>query len=320
MRVAQMFGLMMVTFLVLISSVMAAPGGVAITTPCHNYTATYAGDLTHLEIRNDCTGVSVTWKNWVNLSVFGDVVNGEVEVGDTWAYVDSVMRPDLDEAATLTFLRTPFAVEPNVLNDGTTCGSPDCNMTFTQGHVVLEVAGFSNYSLSAKKEFMVYSDQQPELKDKVYQTIDLGDAARDTEYSCLVQIYGLNENGQYVLVQTNPKRSLQARIMGSPDLQQPESLGYFPTKAGMVNVYFDGGALSGYNDFEYVAQCSSNSTKLVYEEPISTRYSPVGRTMVGRGIWLSNGANLFYIIIAVVIGVIALLLVMKFGRTVGWWR
>jgi len=320
MKVSQIFGMMVVTFLVLLSAVSAAPGGVDLSDPCVNATVSYSGDLSLVTISNSCTDVSISWDDWLNMTILGNIVDGDVFIGDTWVEVDSVLRPDLDESATITFFNPPFAVEPNILKDSTTCSSPECNLTVTTGRMVLEVGGFSNYSLHAKQEFTVYSDPKPELKEKVYQTVDLGDAHRGTTFMCIVQIYGVNEDGEYILVQTNPKRSIQARLFGSPDQNLPESLGYFPTTSGMANVYFDGGVLSGYNDFEYVVQCSSNSTKLVYEEPISTRYSPVGRDVVGRGVWLADGSNAFYIVIIVVLAVLALLLLMKFGRTLGWWR
>jgi hypothetical protein len=170
--------------------------------------------------------------------------------------------------------------------------------------------------LTGQKDFTIYSDPEPELKSRVYQTIDLGNAKRAEEYACIVQLYGVNEAGEYILVQTNPKRDIQAKPFGNPDTNQPESLGYFPTKNGIANVYFDGGSLAGYNDFEYVAQCTNNVTKLIYEEPMSTRYSPAGRKFVGRSIWLTQGWNAGLLIFMGIIAVIVFLLVVKFFRRV----
>lgn len=255
-------------------------------------------------IQNTCVGgTSVQWVDPVNASVLGEVVAGEVVIADNFVYVDSTARPDLDQPAILRFKRLPFVMEPMVMRNGVECG--DCNKTYIQStnELVVVVPGFSNYSLSGRKDFVVYSDQQPELASKVYQTIDLGDANRDTEFSCIVQIFGLNPVGQYVLLQTNPLREVQAKVLGNPDQNQPESLGYFPTKAGIANVYFRGDIqpMAGYEDFEYVAQCSSNATKLVYEEPISTRYPQLGRSLTGRGIWLSQDSNAFFLVIMFVV-------------------
>ena len=85
---------------------------------------------------------------------------------------------------------------------------------------------------------------------------------------------------------------------------------------GMANTYFRGDTLAGYEDFQLVIQCASGSQKLVYEEPISTRYSPLGRNIVGRGIWLTDGNNGFWVAIYVFGGLIVIwIIVMVYRRT-----
>jgi hypothetical protein len=314
MKVLQFFGFVCVIFIVLLSSVMAAPGAVFVD-PCYSGTHVSNGDLTSdLLIRNSCEYGRIEWANDLNLTILGNVVDGDIEIGRMWMMVDSALRPDLDAQATLVFERSAFAVEPDVLKDGVLCG--DCNVSLVSSVLSVEVPGFSNYSLSARQDFTVYSDSAPELDNKVYQTIDLGDSNRDEVFSCVVQIFGQSaENpGQWVLVQTNPQREVQGKLLGNPDPNQPESLGYFPTMNGVANVYFRDQNIPGYSDFEYVAQCSSNITKLIYEEPISTKYHPLGRDIVGRGIWLTDGNNLFFIIIGVVIFVLVLLILWKAFR------
>jgi hypothetical protein len=256
----------------------------------------------------------------VDLSILGDIQDEEVIVTDTWVYVDSAARPDLDVPATLFFNNPPFAVEPKVLKDGSDCPAPTCNSTYVPelDRLTVQVAGFSNYSLTARQDFIVYSDTAPELDNKVYQTLDLGDGSRNTSYSCIVQIFGASADtpGQWVLVQTNPAREVQAKLLGNPDTNQPESLGYFPTVNGMANVYFRDQNIPGYADFQYVSQCvTANGTKLIYEEPISTRYHPFGRSMVGRGVWLTSGTNMLFLILAAVMVVIGVFLVIRMGKT-----
>jgi hypothetical protein len=274
-----------------------------------------------LTVKNICMqSAEIVWDGAVNLSL-GNITEGEVILGDGFIYVDSAARPDLDRPATLTFKNVPYMLEPAVLRDGEVCG--DCVVDFNQAAktVLVDVSGFSNYSLEARKDFTLYSDAQPELASKVYQTIDLGDGNRSEVFKCIVQIYGRNEGGEYVLVQTNPKRDVVAKPFGNPDPNLPESLGYFKTENGLANVYYDGAALAGYEELEYVAQCAGNSSKYVYEEPISTRYKPVGRSLVGRGIWLASGGNAFYLVIAVVLGVLGFILLLKIaGMFYGIWR
>jgi len=312
MKVTQYFGMVCVVFIVLLGTVYAE--GLAINDTCYQNTpgvsiyfdqyALDSGVYTDFGIQNTCAaGTEVRWVDQVNTSALGLVETGEVIITKSFVYVDSDARPDLNQPAILTFKKVPFAVEPLVLRNGVECG--DCNISYNdvQRTMIVEVPGFSNYSLSGRTDFTVYSDQQPELASKVYQTIDLGDLNRGTEFSCIVQIFGLNTEGDYVLLQTNPLREVQAKILGNPDVNQPESLGYFSTKAGVANVYFRGDIqpMAGYEDFEYVAQCSSNSTKLIYEEPISTRYPALGRSMTGRGIWLAQDQNAFFLVITLVI-------------------
>ncbi len=290
-----MWVIALIVIIVTINGAAAAPGGV-FTDPCYQSSHVNWGTLTRdLTIENNCSSTVVKWTNDLNLTILGDVVDGEVILGSGWAFVNSVLRPDLDALAVLSFHDAPFATLPNVLEDGTTCSS--CNVSYVNRVVQVEVPGFSNYSLVGKQDFTVYMDYEPELKQKVYQTVDLGDARRSGSYACIVQVFGRNQHDEWVLVQTNPERKIQARMFGSPDQNQPESLGYFPTMNGIANTYFRNDNLYGYMDFNLVVQCTSNSSsKLVYEEAIMTRYSPAGRLPVSRGVWLSDGANAFYVI------------------------
>jgi hypothetical protein len=259
-----------------------------------------------LNIVNNCTGgTSISFLQPVNLDYFGSITPGEVVITPTSVYVNSAARPDLDVPATITFKNINFIEDPAVLRDGVVC--VNCtNITFDVNTRTLSVnvPGFSNYTLAGRQDFRLHSDPQPELDKKVYQVLDLGDSNRATEFKCSTQIYAVNDQNQWVLVETNPTRAVQATLFGNPDANQPESLGYFKSENGIANVYFDGASvmMTGYHDYEYVAQCANSTSKLVYEEPISTRYHPVGRNAPGRGIWFVN--NGFYIVIYVIAGII----------------
>lgn len=292
--------------LVTVYGAMAVPGG-DFSDDCYDATWSDGGEnkTSGLLIEDECLGVSVEWIDDLELMILGNVTDGEVVFGETWVYVDSLMRPDLDASAVLSFEYPPFAIEPDVLRDGTTC--TECNVTMERGIVEVEVGEFSNYTLTYQQDFTVYSDYEPELKQKVYQTVDLGDGRRSQTYACVVQVFGRNAAQEWILVQTNPERKVQARILGNPDANQPESLGYFPTINGLANTYFRNDNLYGYMDFELVIQCTSNSSaKIVYEEPIMTQYSPAGRQLVSRGVWLSDGSNAFYVVIWVVLAFLVL--------------
>lgn len=147
-----------VLIIILAQLVISAPGGVFVDT-CYSESHSDLGDLSlDLSIVNSCeNNNSITWDS-VNLTTLGDVVDGDVIIGDSWMYVDSSLRPDLDSSATLFFNGNNFVIEPVVYEDGVVCSS--CNITVVDTGLYVDVSGFSNYSLSARQEFTVYSDRK----------------------------------------------------------------------------------------------------------------------------------------------------------------
>jgi hypothetical protein len=266
----------------------------------------------------NCTSrqtTEIAWTESVNL-VYGAVQEGDIIIGDRFVFVDSAIRPDLDVPATLTFRNVGFAVQPEVLRDGQSCEDCSSSFSFEQQVVVVNVTGFSNYSLQGRKDFTVMGDPRPELLGKTYQVIDLGDARRSEQYSCVVMLFGKDSLGRFVLVQTNPERKVQSRLFGSPDANQPEALGYFPTVNGVANVYFRNDNIASYYDFEYVAMCQNNATQLVYEESIVPVRSPAERPIVSTVGWMkdNDGMNVVSVITYVILGIIVLFTLMRVFR------
>lgn len=265
----------------------------------------------------ESTGNSIDYTENLQLSL-GPLQVGDVIIQDNAIFVDSALRPDLDATAVLTFYNQQFATEPDVLVDGSACGT--CTgITYEDQTLMVNVTGFSNYSLQGKKEFSLYSDEQPELQGKVYQTIDLGAANRNANYTCVVMIFADDRNGNLALVQTNPERAVQGRLFGDTDGNQPESLGYFPTQNGVANVYFRNDKLVGYTDFQYVAQCqSSDGSELVYEETINAVQAPLGRGFTSWAVWLTtdnDGENGFFLVFYIIGGVVMIWLLALFVRS-----
>ena len=288
-------------------------GFISITDSCYN-ASTSSGTLSNanLNIINSCVTTELRFSN-IDIDVLGNVQDSEVYLGADWVYVDSAARPDLDVSAIIIFRNHDFVLAPTVLRDGATC--PTCNVTHKRGEITVEVPGFSNYTLQHRQDFQVFSDYEPELKNKVYQVVDLGDARRNDDYSCLLQIFGKNQRGELILVQTNPERKAVGNWLGDADQNQPESLGFFPTSKGVTNTYFRGNELHGYNDFQMVITCSSTTEQRVYEESISTRYSPAGRTLVSRGVWVTDDENAFYLTIIIIGGLLAIWLILMVWRS-----
>lgn len=273
-----------------------------------------------LKVVNACSGGNeLEFTDAVNLTL-GPLQGDEVIVEDTFVFVDTNLRPDLNVNATLRFKDQMFVVKPDVFRDGEECGSFCSGEEYDVNarEFVVNVSGFSNYSLTARQDFSLWSDEAPELQGKVYQVIDLGDGNRGVEFACIVMIFAEDGDEELVLVQTNPERQVQGRLFGDTDQQQPESLGYFPTRNGVANVYFRNELLVGYAEFEYVAQCQNNVTQLIYEETIIPVHSPLGRGFASRAVWLTtdnDGENSFFLvlyIVGVVLGIwIAWLFVRK---------
>jgi hypothetical protein len=174
------------------------------------------------------------------------------------------------------------------------------------------------YVPTGSKDFSVYSDPSAELRGKTYQLLDLGDARRATDYRCFVKVFGKNQGGDWVLIQTNPERSV-GRPLQTMDPNQPESLGYFKAVNGMANVYYRGDALQAYGNYLYVAECvtpEASTTKLVYEEDISPVLEPAGRGLQGRTLWLVEGSNAFYVIAALAVLLVGVWIVTAVWRVV----
>lgn len=275
-----------------------------------------------LRLKDTCAenggGNEIEYKN-INLTL-GAIQEDEVIITDNSIYVNSNLRPDLNQPAKIYFRNQPYAVQPEILRDSTSCLPPDCVIEeyTTNGQLTVNVSGFSNYTLQGRQDFTVYSDEAPELKGgKVYQVLDLGNTHRGTQFKCQVMIFADDRDGELVLVQTNPERTVQAKLLGNPDTNQPESLGYFPTENGVANVYFREDTLVGYNQFQYVAQCQSNSTQLVYEETIVPVEPPLGRGFASWAVWFTtdnDGENSFFLVLYFILGILVFGLAVMFIR------
>jgi hypothetical protein len=85
----------------------------------------------------------------------------------------------------------------------------------------------------------------------------------------------------------------------------------------VANVYFRNDLMVGYTAFQYVAQCQSNTTQLVYEETIVPVQEQLGRNFASRAVWLTtdnDGRNAFFVVFYFIIGLLAFSLIMMFIR------
>ncbi len=276
-----------------------------------------AENRTTFTLKNSCDSNNEIDYDEPIILTLGPVQEDEVIITDEWVYVDSTLRPDLDVPATIRMNELPYIYEPDILKDGLDCGS-DCTVqTYVNGVLVFNVSGFSNYSLSGRQDFNLYSDEAPELQGKIYQTIDLGVGYRSQEFSCVIMVFAEDRDGELALIQTNPEREPKGRLFGDVDTNQPESLGYFRTQNGVANVYYRNDLLAGYAEYQYVASCQSNTTQLIYEETFRPVITPLGRQFTAWSIWFNtdnDGENNFLIVFYVIVGVVVLWLVVLFYR------
>jgi hypothetical protein len=260
------------------------------------------GYVPDLVIEENCSNYGrIDWTGTdLNLTLLGQVLASEVKIGRGWAYVNSIGRPDLDEQAIITLKNLTYAYQPTLKKDGVDCSSNCTSVTYTRniGQLRFTVSGFSNYSVTGRQDFSVYSDTEAYLHGRVYDAVDLGSVYLNQEFKCIVMIFDTNEKR---LIQTNPeKKKAGGGLFGSSsssDENLPEILGYFKIENSVGNVYYRDADLVGYNTFIKVIKCNSNSTELIYEELITPQYKEAFGSAPSRGVWVVQNASMLAIII-----------------------
>lgn len=257
------------------------------------------GYVPDLVIEENCSNYgSIDWTTDLNLTLLGQVTSNEVKIGHGWAYVNSVARPDLDEQAVITLKNLTYAYEPIIKKDGVDC--TNCSATYTRsiGLLVFTVPGFSNYSVTGRQDFSVYSDTEAYLHGRVYDAVDLGSSHLNDQFKCIVMIF---DTADKRLIQTNPeKKKAGGGFLGgssASDENLPEVLGYFKIDNSVGNVYYRDADLTGFTEFIKVIKCNSNSTELIYEELITPQYKEAFKSAPARGVWVVQNASMLAIII-----------------------
>jgi len=241
----------------------------------------------------------------LNLTTLGQILSNEVQIGYGWAKVDSSLRPDLNDQAVITFNNLSFAYQPILNKDGAVCTTNCTSISWTRRSGTLEftVDTFSNYSVTGRQDFSVFSDDEAYLHGRVYDSVDLGSAYYDDEFHCVVMLF---ETGEKRLIQTNPERKKAGSFFGSATSSEgdlPEILGYFKITQGLGNVYYRDNDIVAYTNFLKVIKCNSNSTELIYEEVVTPTYRDAFKSAPARGIWIIESApiGVFVIIFLVIV-------------------
>lgn len=263
--------------------------------------------VSDLVISENCSGYGqIDWGGTaLNLTTLGQIVSGEVVVGDGWAYVDALSRPDLDYQATITLNNLSYAYQPTILKDGSSC--PNCSSisyTRSTGQIMFTVGDFSNYSLTHKQDFTVFSDTEAYLHDRVYDTIDLGSAYYNDEFHCVVMLFDTDERR---LIQTNPEKKKAGSLFSaatSSEGELPEIAGYFKIENGVGNVYYRDTDVIGYTEFIKVIKCNSNSTELIYEENIVPQYKEAFKSAPARGVWFIESVPIAVFVVALLLMIV----------------
>lgn len=260
--------------------------------------------VSDLVIEENCSNYGkIDWTGSdLNLTLLGQVLSTEVKIGDGWVYVKSSARPDLDAPAQITLKNLSYAYQPVIKKDGVTCTSNCTGVVYTRatGTLVFTVSEFSNYSVTGRQDFSVYSDTEAYLHGRVYDAVDLGSSHLNDEFKCIVMIFDTSDKR---LIQTNPeKKKAGGGFLSSSttsDENLPEVLGYFQISNSVGNVYYRDADLVGYTDFLKVIKCNSNSTELIYEEKITPQYKEAFKNAPARGVWFVQNA---YMLAAIIFG------------------
>lgn len=270
---------------------------------CYNPQTASSDDevVSDLVIAENCSNYGeIDWTGTtLNLTTLGQIVSGEVAIGDGWAYVDTALRPDLDYKATITLNNLSYAYEPTIFRDGVAC--PNCSsITYVRstGQLEFTVGGFSNYTVTDRQDFTVFSDTEAYLHDRVYDSIDLGSAYYNDVFHCIVMIF---ETQDKRLIQTNPEKKKAGRLFSgatSSESELPEIIGYFKIEKGVGNVYYRDVDVIGYTAFLKVIKCNSNSTELIYEEEITPQYKEAFKSAPARGVWFIESLPIAVFVVA----------------------
>jgi hypothetical protein len=163
--------------------------------------------------------------------------------------------------------------------------------------VMLPIVLSVDYTLTGRRDFVVYADENPELASYVYTTVNINESAYSGEdFKCITMLFA-EQNGSYLHVQSNPPHiNPMVGIVGvlNPNSEMsnsPEALGYFPVHNGIANVYYRSQDVIAYNSFLYVILCNSNQTQLVYEEALNPVYKEMGKSLPSRGVWFAQSGN-----------------------------
>ena len=277
---------------------------------CYNFSTISVddGSVDDLVITEVCNGSgSIEWTADLNLTALGEINTGVV-IDENTIQVNSLLRPDLDARAHLTFNTHAFAMQPDILEDGESCVTCD-NATWDRNSGVYEVdvTGFSTYTLTSQQDMTVYTDDEAYLEDMVYQTIDFG--AANLTYKCVVMIF---DDATGKMIQSNPRRQTTSKtsvlsVSTNMDDNSPEYLGYFQSENGLANVYYQKDLLIGYNSYIYVAKChTATGLEKVYEERITPQYWEMFKSAPSKWIWWTNSASVatWMIIFIIIAGLI----------------
>jgi hypothetical protein len=294
-----------IIFLISISSVLALAPSFNLGS-CYNpqTAAPDEGSVVDLVIAENCSNYGqIDWTGSdLNLTTLGQITSTEVIIGDGWAYVDSTVRTDLNAQAVITLKNLTFAYQPTINRDDVECTSNCTSITYTRstGELEFTVATFSNYSVTGRQDFTVYSDTEAYLHGRVYDNVDLGSTYLNDTFQCVVMIF---ESDEKRLIQTNPEIKKAGKVFSgatSSEANLPEIKGYFEVQNSIGNVYYRDDDIVGYTTFLKVIKCNSDTTELIYEEQITPQYLEPFKSVPSRGVWfIQNAGIVVFIIVAV---------------------
>jgi hypothetical protein len=251
----------------------------------------------------DWTGLSV-----LNLTDLGEVQADEVSIGHGYAYVNSVTRPDLAYSAHIILRDLSYAYTPVIKKDGVVCSSNCTAVSFNKliGVIEFDVSEFSNYSVTGRQDFTVYSDTEAYLHGRVYDSVNLGSSYLTQEFHCVVMLFDTVKKN---LIQTNPEKKKAGSIFSgatSSESELPEIKGYFSIINGIGNVYYRDADIVAYVNFLKVIKCNSNSTELVYEEMITPQYKEPFKSAPARGVWIVKDIQVTVMVVVFMLIILAL--------------
>lgn len=167
--------------------------------------------------------------------------------------------------------------------------------------LIISVLGSENCS-TLQTDIFIDIDDEPYIVEKNSFFAILPEAYRTTELSCISYVY---RDGN--IQQTNPQKTEYSDVKIPIFRKKEETREFFTSQNGVINAYYTYHNLVAETTFVLGVRCSlPNNNELIGEKCITPKYQDL-RMVPARGVWVTNNAEMVFILILVILVVVIFL-------------